>query len=82
MGLVNNIKNNALLVISPDTAIVHAAAALNKPLATFYMSDNPQQPYRKWFPAHFEQQDVTIAYYRYNINEIDPDTIMLPLINS
>lgn len=73
---------NALLVISPDTAIVHAAAALNKPLAAFYMSDNPQQPYRKWFPAHFEQQNVTIAYYRYNINEIDPDTIALPLINS
>jgi ADP-heptose:LPS heptosyltransferase len=76
------LMRNAFLVISPDTAIVHAAAALNKPLATFYMSDNPQQPYRKWFPAHFEQQVITIAYYQHNINEIDPDRITLPLMDS
>lgn len=73
------LMRNAFLVISPDTAIVHAAAALNKPLATFYMSDNPQYPYRKWFPAHIEQQEITITYYRHNINEIDPDLVALPL---
>lgn len=66
---------NALFVISPDTSIVHASAALNKPILAFYMTHDPKAPHRKWFPMNSET--AHIYYYQDNINEIDIEAIDL-----
>ncbi|RKS87706.1 ADP-heptose:LPS heptosyltransferase [Orbus hercynius] len=69
---------HASMVISPDTSIIHAASALNRPIIAFYMSSNPQNPYRKWLPMN--AQNAMIYYYENNINEIDIATVKLPVI--
>lgn len=66
---------NASFVITPDTAIVHVAAALNKPILAFYMTSNIKNPRRKWLPINSE--NAQIYYYEHNINYIDVDTINL-----
>ena len=69
------LMRNALFVISPDTSTVHAAAALNKSILAFYMSSNPENPYRKWLPMNSE--NAHIYCYQHNMNEINIDMIKL-----
>lgn len=66
---------NASFVITPDTAIVHVAAALNKPLLAFYMTSNLRNPRRKWAPMNSDSSHI--YYYEDNINTIDLDEIKL-----
>jgi rfaF protein len=62
---------HARIVITPDTATVHIAAGLNKPIIAFYKDDGATC----WLPK--SGNDTHILYYSDNINEIQPDQILL-----
>lgn len=59
------------LLISPDTATVHIAAGLNKPLIAFYSGD--QQNFAHWHPNN--KAETHIIRYHKNINEVQPEQI-------
>lgn len=60
---------HALAVVSPDTAIVHIAAALDKPTIGLYQ-DNPQN-LANWYP---KTEQATLLFFRQHIDEIQaPD---------
>lgn len=59
------------LLISPDTATVHIAAGLNKPLIAFYSDD--QQNFVHWHPNN--RAETHIIRYHKNINEVQPKQI-------
>lgn len=69
---------NASIVISPDTSIIHAASALNRSIIAFYMTSDPNNPYRKWLPMN--NNNSMIYHYQNNINEIDIDAVKLEFI--
>src|SRR5882757_7696245 len=54
-----------VLVISPDTAIVHIAEALKKPLVAFYSND--EENFIQWRPRY----NATVLRYTDNVNNID-----------
>lgn len=56
-------------VISPDTATIHIAAGLGKPLIGLYRNEGLNY----WLP--YTQTPATILYYRDNINEITPENL-------
>ncbi|WP_342345885.1 glycosyltransferase family 9 protein [Kingella potus] len=56
-------------VISPDTATVHIAAGLGKPLIGLYRDEGLNY----WLP--YTRSPAAILYYRDNINEITPDNL-------
>lgn len=66
---------HASLVISPDTAVVHIAAGLNKPLIAFYSNLSHMDDFYRWYPK--TAAPCQIVSYRDNINEIDIN--ILPL---
>ncbi|WP_439290983.1 glycosyltransferase family 9 protein [Lonepinella koalarum] len=59
------------LLISPDTATIHIAAGLNKPIIGFYSQG--QQNWLNWHPNN--QNRTEIVRYQHNINEISPEQI-------
>lgn len=65
----------ANLVISPDTAIVHIAAALDKKIIGLYQ-DNPQNLVN-WYP---KTKEATLLFFRLHIDEITPQQIIEELI--
>ncbi|WP_373099245.1 MULTISPECIES: glycosyltransferase family 9 protein [Pasteurellaceae] len=67
----------ASLLISPDTATVHIAAGLNKPLIAFYSQD--QQNFLHWHPNN--RNTTHILRYADNVNEIRPAQILAQWLN-
>lgn len=63
----------AYLVISPDTAIIHIAVGLNKPIIAFYSNNN--ENFIHWHPN--SKNTVHILRYNKNINEIKPEQLKL-----
>ncbi|PJG83901.1 glycosyltransferase family 9 protein [Caviibacterium pharyngocola] len=61
------------LLISPDTATIHIAAGLNKPIIGFYSQD--QENFVHWHPN--SKNKTFILRYGDNINEIKPEQIPL-----
>ncbi|TDQ58071.1 ADP-heptose:LPS heptosyltransferase [Mesocricetibacter intestinalis] len=59
------------LLISPDTATIHIAVGLNKPLIGFYSED--QENFKHWHPN--SKNTTHILRYRQTINEIKPEQI-------
>lgn len=62
---------HAALVITPDTAIAHIAAASDKPLVAFYRND--ANHIARWQPQ--SAQAVQLLLYHNDINEIDPQQL-------
>ena len=67
---IEYIRHCALL-ISPDTATIHIAAGLNKPIIGFYSED--QANFTHWQPN--SKNTTHILRYTQNINEIPPEKI-------
>ncbi|KGQ70564.1 heptosyltransferase [Chelonobacter oris] len=64
----------AVLVISPDTSIVHIASGLNKKLIAFYQdTQRDSANFSHWHPNN--SAETHILFYQNNINEIKVEDI-------
>ncbi len=65
------------LLISPDTATIHIAAGLNKPIIAFYSQD--QDNFIHWHPNN--HNTTHILRYSENVNEIQPAQLLPEWLN-
>ncbi len=67
---------HAQAVLTPDTAIIHIAAALNKPIIGLYRQD--PQNYANWHP---KSENAQIIWFQQHIQEITPAQMIAALQN-
>ena len=67
---------HAQAVLTPDTAIIHIAAALNKPIIGLYRQD--AQNYANWYP---KSENAQIIWVNQHIQEITPAQMIAALQN-
>ena len=67
---------HAQAVLTPDTAIIHIAAALNKPIIGLYRQD--AQNYANWYP---KSENAQIIWFNQHIQEITPAQMIAALQN-
>ena len=67
---------HAQAVLTPDTAIIHIAAALNKPIIGLYRQDT--QNYANWYP---KSENAQIIWFNQHIQEITPTQMIAALQN-
>ena len=67
---------HAQAVLTPDTAIIHIAAALNKPIIGLYRQD--AQNYANWYP---KSEHAQIIWFNQHIQEITPAQMIAALQN-
>lgn len=67
---------HAQAVLTPDTAIIHIAAALNKPIIGLYRQD--PQNYANWHP---KSEHAQIIWFNQHIQEITPAQMIAALQN-
>ncbi len=65
---------SAKAVLSPDTAVVHIAVALDKPLIGLYSAE--AQNFANWYPY---SQQAQVLRYQHDVNEINPEELV-PLL--
>ena len=70
-GVAIEIIKKSILVVSPDTAIIHIADGFDKKIISFYK--NEKITYDKWKIS----EDNEIHFYENNINELDFSNINL-----
>ena len=67
---------HAQAVLTPDTAIIHIAAALDKPIIGLYRQD--PQNYANWHP---QSEHAQIIWFQQHIQEITPTQMISALQN-
>ena len=67
---------HAQAVLTPDTAIIHIAAALDKPIIGLYRQD--AQNYANWYP---KSENAQIIWFNQHIQEITPAQMIAALRN-
>lgn len=72
LGELASLIEGAILVISPDTSIVHFASAMQTPVLAIYAPVNASQ---EWTP-HKVLYDVVMAKGEQRISEIDPQVLI------
>jgi ADP-heptose:LPS heptosyltransferase len=72
LGELASLIEGALLVISPDTSIVHFAAAMQTPVLAIYAPMNASQ---EWLP-HKVPYDVVMAEENHRVFEIEPQVLI------
>ena len=63
-------------MLTPDTAIIHISAALNKPIIGLYRQDT--QNYANWYP---KSENAQIIWFNQHIQEITPAQMIAALQN-
>ena len=72
LGELASLIEGALLVVSPDTSIVHFASAMQTPVFAIYAPMNASQ---EWMP-HEVPYDVVMAKVGQQISEIEPQVLI------
>ena len=72
LGELASLIEGALLVVSPDTSIVHFASAMQTPVLAIYAPMNASQ---EWMP-HKVPYDVVMAKVGQRISEIEPQVLI------
>lgn len=72
LGELASLVEGALLVVSPDTSIVHFASAMQTPVLAIYA---PRDASQEWLP-HRVPYDVVMAQGEQRISEIEPQVLI------